>query len=311
MLAKDRAAEVCDEIAAFVRSSLEKTERSGIAVAMSGGLDSSVTAALCVRGVGADKVTGFSLPEREGPPKDVDDTEFMAQRLGIKLDTYDISSALGDMGVYDFVLSRLPGEALRAAIVRTAYGVRRMISDEDPLAGGLGGSKSAALSRASAHFKARHRMRMVYLFFRAERRNLLVAGAANKTEKLTGIYSRFGVDDCADIMPIAGLYRTEVLALANELEIPDRITSKPPSPGIIPGVKDKYVYLMGLPSDRLDEVLEAFESGASRPEIASRHGLDGEHVERIAAIMQEARDMKKIPLEPEIARLREKAGSKA
>jgi NAD+ synthase len=300
MIDHGRAEEVCDRISAFVRSSLESSGRSGVAVAMSGGLDSSVTAALCVRGVGPERVTGFSLPETEGPRQDAGDAELVARRLGIKLDTYDITRALRDMGVYDFVLSKLPGEALRAAVVRTGYGLRRMISDEDPLVGGLAGSRSAAVSRASAHFKARHRMRMVYLFFRAERRNLLVAGAANKTEKLTGIYSRFGVDDCADIMPIAGLYRTEVLLLAEALGIPPKIRSKTPSPGIIPGVRDKYVYLLGLPSERLDEVLEDLSSGVSTAEVVSRRDIDIGHAERIAAVMAEAVEMRSIPLEPEI-----------
>jgi NH3-dependent NAD+ synthetase len=57
----------------FVRSSLGDGGGSGVAVAMSGRLYSSVTAALCVRGVGPGKVTGLSFPEKEGPPKDVDD----------------------------------------------------------------------------------------------------------------------------------------------------------------------------------------------------------------------------------------------
>lgn len=298
MIEMEHAQETCDRISAFVRSSLEDSGRSGVAVAMSGGLDSSVTAALCVRGVGPERVTGFSLPETEGPPEDNPDAEFVARRLGIKLDTYDITRALRDLGVYDFVLSKLPGEALRAAVVRTGYGLRRAVSDEDPLVGGLGGSRSAAVARASAHFKARHRMRMVYLYFRAERRNLLVAGAANKTEKLTGIYSRFGVDDCADIMPIAGLYRTEVLRLAQFLDIPPRIRSKPPSPGIIPGVKDKYVYLLGLPSEKLDQILEDLESGMSRLEVEARHQTEAEHLDRIAAVMEQARELRRVPREP-------------
>jgi NAD+ synthase len=291
---------ICDRIAAFVRDSLESSGRSGVAVAMSGGLDSSVTAALCVRGVGADRVTGFALPEREGPPEDLDHARLVASRLGVRLETYDITRALDDLGVYDFVLSRLPGEALRAALVRAAYGLRRLTSGEDPLLGSLGGSKSPAVSRASAHFKARHRMRMIFLYFRAERMNLLVAGAANRTEKLTGIYSRFGVDDCADIMPIAGLLRTEVGRLAEALDVPAEIRSKTPSPGIIPGVKDKYQYLLGLESGALDAVLEGLASGASREEVARRCGVDVEQVSRVASVMAAAAQIAATPLEPDL-----------
>jgi NAD+ synthase len=141
---------------------------------------------------------------------------------------------------------------------------------------------------------------MVYLFFRAERRNLLVAGAANRTEKLTGIYSRFGVDDCADIMPIGGLYRTEVLRLAEALDIPTRIRSKTPAPGIIPGVRDKYVYLLGRASDRLDPILEDLVSGASPAEVAERHGIETDHAQRIASIMATAEALRSTPREVEL-----------
>jgi NAD+ synthase len=300
MIEPGDAARVCDRIAAFVRESLEVSGRSGIAVAMSGGLDSSVTAALCVRGVGADRVTGFALPEKQGPPEDLADAKLVARWLGIRLEEHDITSALSKLGAYDFVLSRLPGDALRAGVIRAAYGLRRVLSDEDPLIGGLTGSRSAVVSRSSAHFKSRHRMRMVFLYFRAERVNLLVAGAANRTEKLTGIYTRFGVDDCADIMPIAGLFRTEVLHLANALEIPEKIRSKTPAPGIIPGVKDKYQYLLDLESDRLDVVLECLDSGSPSGEVAARCGIEVEHVERIASVMAAAARMAAVPLAPDI-----------
>ena len=300
MIEPGDAARICDRIAEFVRGSLEESGRSGIAVAMSGGLDSSVTAALCVRGVGADRVTGFALPEREGPAGDLADAEMVARGLGIRLETHSVTEALRELGDYDFFISRLPGNAVRAAVVRAAYGLRRLVSDEDPLTGGLRGSRSAIVSRASAHFKARHRMRMVFLFFRAERANLLVAGTANRTEKLTGIYSRFGVDDCADIMPIAGLYRTEVLRLASALEVPARIRSKAPVPGIIPGVGDKYRYLLDLESGTLDALLEGLASGGSPAEVATQCGVETDRAERVAAAMAVAARVAATPRTPDL-----------
>ncbi|MBM3308417.1 MAG: NAD(+) synthase [Candidatus Eisenbacteria bacterium] len=287
----------CDRIAEFVRRALEESGRSGIAVAMSGGLDSTVTAALCVRGVGAERVKGFFLPEREGPAEDRTDAELAARWLGVRLDTHDMTKALDALGVYDFVLSKVPGEFLRAAVVRAAYGLRRLVSREDPLEGGQRGSRSAVVSRSAAHFKARHRMRMVFLYFRAERENLLVAGAANRTEKLTGIYTRFGVDDCADIMPVAGLYRTEVLRAAEALGVPERIRGKTPAPGIIPGVRDKYVYLLDLESGVLDRVLEELVAGGETAAVAGRLGLPQARVERVAAAMRAAQELRGLPRE--------------
>ncbi|MBD3349012.1 MAG: NAD(+) synthase [Candidatus Eisenbacteria bacterium] len=302
MLGREEAPEVCESIAAFVRRQLENSERAGVAIGMSGGLDSTVTAALCVRGVGPGHVRGYFLPEKEGPSSDSADAELVADWLGIPLETHDLTGALGEIGVYDFVLSKVPGDVLRSAIVRGAYGLRRLLSGEDPLAGGQAGSKSAAVSRATAHFKVRHRMRMVTLFFRAERRNLLVAGAANLTERLTGIYTRFGVDDCAAIMPIAGLYRTEVLRLAESLGVPEAVRRKRPAPGIIPGVKDKYVYLLDLESETLDRVLEEIVRGVSAAEAAGKHDVPLEKVERVMSAVSSARHLLDMPLEPALGR---------
>jgi len=294
-----QAEETGRSISAFVRRYLDSSNRTGIAVALSGGLDSTVTAALCVRGVGPERVTGFFLPERQSPPEDRGDAWLAAEWLGIDLKTYDMTGALEEIGTYDFVLSRLPSDALRAAAVRVAYGLRRVVGRENPLEGGQGGSRSAVVYRSSAHFKSRHRMRMVFLYFRAERENLLVAGCANLTEKLTGIYTRFGVDDCADIMPIAGLYRTEVLRVAESLGVPERILNKTPAPGIIPGVRDKYVYLLDIDADRLDRILEDIDLGMSVAELAQRHHLNGAHLERVLSAMLAAREMREVPTEPE------------
>jgi len=139
---------------------------------------------------------------------------------------------------------------------------------------------------------------MVFLYFRAERMNLMVAGAANRTEVLTGIYSRFGVDDCADIMPVGGLLRTEVLRLAEHLDVPAYIRSKTPAPGIIPGVTDKYRYLLGLDSHVLDEMLEALDSGAAPADVAAGTGVDIGDVERVVAAMAAARAMRAVPPVP-------------
>jgi len=301
VIGAEEAGGTIDRLAGFVRRALDESHRSGIAVAMSGGLDSTVTAALCARAVGPERVRGFFLPEREGPPEDLSDASAAADWLGLQLDTHDVTGALREMGAYDFVLSRLPAEMLRAAVVKGVYALRRLVSAENPLTGGQEGSGSAIVSRASAHFKSRHRMRMVFLYFRAERSNLLVAGAANRTEKLTGVYTRFGVDDCADIMPIGALFRTEVLRIAESLGVPDRILRKPPTPGIIPGVSDKYVYLLGLESGVLDALLEDLVSGASVAEVSERHEVSQDRVRGVVEAMSAARRMAAPPTMPALA----------
>ena len=287
-----------DAIASFIVEALDGSPRTGIAVGLSGGLDSTVTTALCVRAVGGERVTAFLLPEREGPPKDEDDGLFVAERLGVESVTVNVTAALDGLGVYDFLLSKLPSP-VSDAIVRVSYEARRLLGTRDPLIESLTGSANPAVYKAAAHFKIRHRVRMVALLFEAEKRNLLVAGAANRTEKLTGIYTRFGVDDSADIMPIANLYRTEVLEVGRALGVPERILSKPPAPGIIPGVRNKYRYLLDLPAEDVDRALEALESGETPEETARRLDLPEEPVRRIDRVREEALRLRELPLVPE------------
>jgi len=287
-----------ERVIGFIRRALDDSPRTGVAVGLSGGLDSTVTTALSVRAVGPDHVTAFLMPEREGPPQDRDDGRFVADWLGIESVTVNITAALDGLGVYDFLLSKLPSP-ISEGLVRFSYQARRLLARDDPLVESLTGSPNPAVYKAAAHFKVRHRIRMVALLFEAEKRNLLVAGAANRTEKLTGIYTRFGVDDSADIMPIANLYRTEVLEAARALGVPDRILSKPPAPGIIPGVRDKYRYLLDLPAEDVDRTLEALEEGATPDEVARRLSLAEEPVRRVARIRREARRLRELPLVPE------------
>lgn len=126
----------------------------------------------------------------------------------------------------------------------------------------------------------------------------MVVGCANHTERMTGLFVRFGVDQCADIMPLGRLYRTQVLQLAEYLGLPQHILQKPPDPGIIPGVDDKYRCLIGLDSKTLDIVLEALDRGQAASDIARETGLapcDVAHVQRLAALSEHMRGLAAMP----------------
>ena len=153
-----------ERITEFIARSLEESPRTGIAVGLSGGLDSTVTSALAARAVGAESVTTFLLPEREGPRDDTGDGLFVSDWLGTPCVRVDVTAALDCVGVYDFLLSKLPAPASEA-LVRLAYESRRLFSSQDPLVASLTGSPSPFVHKAAAHVKIRHRMRMVTLLF--------------------------------------------------------------------------------------------------------------------------------------------------
>lgn len=103
----------------FIKSKMKELRRDGIVVPISGGLDSSVAAALCVNVVGKDNVRGLMLPEKQGNPDAEVFGKLIAKHLGIKTKTINISPMLKSMGTYKFDLSFLPGRKLKEFAVKT------------------------------------------------------------------------------------------------------------------------------------------------------------------------------------------------
>jgi NAD+ synthase len=113
-------------------------------------------------------------------------------------------------------------------------------------------------------------MRMVILYYRAEIQNLMVVGAANKTELLTGTFSKWGVDQCADVMPIIHLYRSQVNSIAKYLQIPEAIRTKSADPDVLPGLDDKELFLGSF--SETDQILWGLENGHPREELIAFFG---------------------------------------
>lgn len=72
------------------------------------------------------------------------------------------------------------------------------------------------------------RMRMLVLFDQSARRNALPLGTGNKTERLLG-YFTWHADDTPPVNPIGDLFKTQVWALAEHLDVPVHVILKPPS----------------------------------------------------------------------------------
>lgn len=109
---------------------------------------------------------------------------------------------------------------------------------------------------AAANLKPR--LRMITLYHLANTRNLLVLGTGNKTELMAGYFTKYG-DGGVDLLPLGGLHKRGVRALARELGVPPAIIEKPPSAGLWPGQTDEAE--MGITYDELDGILEALERG--------------------------------------------------
>jgi len=109
---------------------------------------------------------------------------------------------------------------------------------------------------------------MVQLYHQANIKYLLVVGAAKRTELLTGAFSQWGCDQCADIMPIIHLFRSQVESIADFLNIPEHIRIKPADPDIMPGVDDKEALIGSFHT--ADKILWMLEHGTTLSEIVTK-----------------------------------------
>jgi len=180
----------------FIKDYVEKTKAKGIVIGLSGGIDSSTTAALAALAIGGDKISALNMPEKENyNTTDIRHAKMVAKKFGFKLETIDISPIL------------------------KAYYKALPIYDEDD-----------KLSRGN--IKAR--TRMVCLYYYANHLGKIVCGSSDKSETMMGYFTKWG-DMAADISPLMDLYKTQVRQLAAHKEIPKEIITKSPSPQLWPG----------------------------------------------------------------------------
>ena len=218
--------------------------RRGAVVGISGGIDSSVVAALCARALGPERVLGLLMPERDSSGDALRLGRMLAEQLGIRCVVEDIAPALAALGCYErqaeAVRHGLPRVRGRVALqarppvrssTATASTWRSWPSPIRTATSAASRMPPAAYLQmvAATNFKQRTRKMMAY--YHADRLNFAVAGTPNLLEYDQGFFVKQG-DGAADFKPIAHLYKTQVYALAEYLGVPRRSGSarRPPTP---------------------------------------------------------------------------------
>jgi NAD+ synthase len=186
---------IAQEIANYVKQSKTK----GVVVGLSGGIDSSVVAALAVQGLGRDKVLGLILPNTGLEKSYEKDARELAKQLKIEIKKISIA---------DFVDAFTKNVEPRVT------------------------ESKVVLGNAMARF------RMVLLYAYANYLDYLVVGTSNKTEILVGYITKYG-DGGVDFEPCGQLYKTHIRQLARYLKIPEAIITKAPSAGLWKGQTDE------------------------------------------------------------------------
>ncbi len=141
------------------------------------------------------------------------------------------------------------------------------------------------------------RLRMIFLYQRANSENALVCGTSNKTEILLGYYTKYG-DGGSDFMPIGDLYKTQVYILARYLEIPEKIIEKTPTAGLWKGQTDEKE--IGLSYEKIDVILYGIERKMDIPSIAKMADVEEKEVERIYSMVEKNEHKRRFPAIPKM-----------
>jgi len=283
----------------FIREYTEKLERGGAILGLSGGIDSAVIVALCVRALDPKKTLALIMPEKDSKKEHIQDALSFARKLNIEAKLIDITPYLEELGVYKlFPLDKLLSLGkLKGALVKKAYRFYERKTGKIPFLESLSGFEdkeySSYLARGNAYYRAKHRLRMILLYLYGELENRLVVGAANKSEYKIGYFVKHGCDDATDIMPLLNLYKTQVREVARYLNIPARIIEKPPSPDVMPGLtNDEEVIRISY--EKMDLILLALEKGWKLADIVKTLGIEEDEVIYIKNLMQKSEHMRKI-----------------
>jgi NAD+ synthase len=279
--------------AATVQALSRDLNRRGVVVGVSGGIDSSVCAALAARAVGTERVLAILMPETDSADGSTARGRSLCEHFGITYVLDDIGPALAALGCY-----QRRDDAIRRVFPDFGPGYRQKVAlgegllDRDRVSYFTLTVESPAGERSTqrmptdvyrevvAATNMKQRTRKLIEYFHAEARNYAVLGTPNRLEYELGFFVRGG-DGLADLKPIAHLYKTQVYALAEHLGVPEDIRAQPPSTDTYSLPQTQEEFYFALPYAEMDLMLYAWEHGVDTAEAGRVVGLTAEQVERV------------------------------
>jgi NAD+ synthase len=269
-----------------------KLKRRGVVIGLSGGIDSSVTAAIAAKELGAGRILALLMPENHSDVETLELSKMMADHLGIAKIEEDISQILEAVGFYkkydDAVRIVIPeyGAGWKSKIVTPNFNEKKGFNlfsvvaqkPDDTFVKKTLSLRAYLEIIAATNFKQRIRKMLEY--YHADRMHYAVMGTPNRLEYDQGFFVKLG-DGAADIKPIAHLYKTQVYQLAKYLGIPEEIVARRPTTDTysLNQGQDEFYFL--LPYGKMDLCLYGKNNGITAKIVATVVGLSAEQVQLV------------------------------
>ncbi len=279
----DCAAEASRIAASMVEAVGGLLRKRGVVIALSGGVDSSVCAALAVHALGSKRVFGLMLPERDSSSNSERRARMVAAQFGIECVLQDIAPTLEALGCY-----RWRDDAIRRVFPDYADGWKNKITIAGGDRGAINFFRLVVQSPSGQVFTQRlpiaeylqivaatnfkQRVRKMIEYFHADRLNYAVIGTPNRLEYDQGFFVKNG-DGAADIKPIAHLYKTQVYALARHFGLPEEICSAQPTTDTYSLHQGQDEFYFALPYQKMDLALWAHNHGYPAAALAATLGV--------------------------------------
>jgi len=240
---------IAENIVSWIRKKVDVAGAKGVIIGLSGGVDSSCVAVLC-RKAFPNNVLGVVMPCISNL-QDEEHAKLIAEKFNIPFKIIDLEES------FKTIFNSLEKEEYNE-------------------------EKQNNLSIANL----KPRLRMIALYYFANKFNYLVVGTDNKTEEMLGYFTKYG-DGGVDILPMANLYKKDVKKLAGYLEIPEEIINKKPSAGLWEGQTDEGE--IGITYEEIDEILERIEKNKELGDI------EEEKVRKIREMIRVSEHKRKMP----------------
>ncbi|MCW9016243.1 MAG: NAD(+) synthase, partial [Kangiellaceae bacterium] len=261
----------------------QNLHRRGFVIAMSGGIDSSVCAALAVKALGPKKVFGLLMPEKDSSSISGDLGSLLADHLGIEYTVDNIAAPLEAIGCYkwrdDAIRQVFPDYSTEwKNKIIIAGGIDGQINHYKVVIENPAGERFEEVLPLKAYLTIvaatnhKQRIRKTLEYFHADRLNYAVIGTPNRLEYDQGFFVKNG-DGSADIKPISHLYKSQVYAMAKHLGLPDPICNSTPTTDTYSLEQGQDEFYFALPYRKMDIALWCYNHAKSASELADKIGI--------------------------------------